>query len=360
MSSYDTIIIGAGPAGATLGYELGRRGISTLIIEGEKLPREKTCAGGITPRCFRLLDFDISSVVERTTYGVKFTYRFKEGCIKRHSTPFIYTVMRSKFDHLLVRRAQEAGVSVIDGLMADDIRIDGSTIKVITSAETYTAKIVAGADGARGMVAKRSGLMRGAALDLAIEARVPYDEADVEGWDSLVGIDVGYIPGGYAWVFPKKDHLSVGVGGAASLSKRFKAYFDQLLCHLGVEEEVGFRGHLMPMRGKGVAIQRDNVLLLGDAAGLVHPFTREGIFYAVRSARLAAPVIEGALGSDAVDLGGYERAVDDKLMPSIEMGRTLRRIFTHSPHLCYKLVKRSDRLWGYVSLAFMGARPKSA
>ena len=176
----------------------------------------------------------------------------------------------------------------------------------------------------------------------------------------MVGIDVGHIPGGYAWVFPKKDHLSVGVGGAASLSKRFKAYFDQLLHHLGVEGDIGFRGHLMPMRRKGMAIHRDNVLLLGDAAGLVHPFTREGIFYAIRSARLAAPVIEDALRSNTLDLSGYEREVDDKLMAGIELGRALRRIFTHSPHLAYKLVKRSDRLWGYVCLAFVGTRLESA
>jgi geranylgeranyl reductase family protein len=357
VNSYDTIIVGAGPAGATLGYELSRRGISVLVIEEETLPRDKTCAGGITARAASILDFDIGSVVERTTYGIRFSYRLRDNYIKRHREPFIYMVMRSKFDHLLVQKAREAGATVIDGVRAIELGTSPSGVEVITSDRAYAARIVAGADGAKGVVAKKSGMMQGVPLDLAIETRVPLDDGKLSEWESLVGIDLGQVPGGYGWVFPKKDHLSVGVGGPAHLSRRLKPYLEQILQHLGVNGDMSLKGHLMPMRRKGMDIQQERVILLGDAAGLMNPFTREGIFYAIRSAQLAAPVIEKALKSDMIDLKEYEKAVDAQLMPSIDMGRALRRIFIQSPRLCFSIVKRSDGLWEYVCRALVGVKP---
>jgi len=357
VKSYDIIIVGAGPAGATLGCELSRRGISVLIIEEETLPRDKTCAGGITRRAADILDFDIGPVIERPTYGVRFTYRLKGSCIKRHREVFISTVMRDRFDHLLVQKAQQAGATVIDGVRAVQLGASPSEMKMITTAGAYTAKFVAGADGAKGMVAKKSGMMQGVPLDLAIETRVPLEDSKLSEWESLVGIDLGQLPGGYGWIFPKKDNLSVGVGGSARFSKRLKPYLEQMLNYIGVDGDGGFRGHLMPMRRRGMSIQQERVLLLGDAAGLVNPFTREGIFYAIRSAQLAAPVVEKALQSGAVDLKDYETAVDAQLMPSIDIGRALLRIFTQSPRLCFGMVKRSDWLWEYVCRALVGVKP---
>ena len=357
MSSYDIIIVGAGPAGATLGYELGRRGISVLIVEEETLPRDKTCAGGITYRAAGILDFDIGSVIERTAYGVRFTYGLKGSCVKRHRDPFVYTVVRDRFDNLLVERAREAGAVVVDGVRAVQLGTGASEVKVVTSSGAYTAKFVVGADGARGVVAKKSGMMQGIPLDLAIEARVPSGGGKLSEWESLIGIDLGQVPGGYGWVFPKKDHMSVGVGGSARFSKRFKPYLEQILSHLGMNSDIRLRGHLMPMRRKGMAVQQERVLLVGDAAGLINPFTREGIFYAIRSAQLAAPVIEKSLQSGEVDLKDYEKAVDAQLMPSIDAGRFLLRIFTVSPRLCFSMVKRSDYLWEYVCRVLVGVKP---
>ena len=357
MKSYDVIIAGAGPAGATLGHELARRGVSVLVLEKEKLPRDKTCAGGITRRTAGLLDFDIGTVAERTTYGARITYRLGGECIKRHQKPFVYMVTRSSFDHMLVQKARDAGATVIEEAEVEEVEADGQSATVTTSGGDFESKIVVGADGARGVVAKNAGLMRGVRLDLALQAEVSVSTDEMAKWDSLIGIDQGQIPGGYGWVFPKKDHLSVGVGGDARLSKRLKPYLEQLLHHVGIDETGDIQGALMPMRGKGMAIQKGNVLLLGDAAGLINPITREGIYYAIRSARLAAPVIADALQSGSIDLTGYQRAVDDQLMPSLQMGGALRRVFTQSPRFCFTAVKRSDLIWRYVCWAMMGTKP---
>lgn len=360
MSPYDVIIVGAGPAGATLGQQLSRRGVDVLILEKEKMPRDKTCAGGITRRTAAMLDFDIGTVAERTTYGARLTYRLRDECVKRHGEPFVYMVTRSNFDNLLVQMTRESGATVIEGTDIEEMKTDGRSVKVRTSDGDFESRVVAGADGAKGVVAKGAGLMRGARLDLALQVEVQVSADEMAKWDSLIGIDEGQIPGGYGWVFPKGDHLAVGVGGDARHSRKLKPYLEKMLHHVGVDEVGDVQGHLLPMRRKGMEIQRGNILLLGDAAGLIHPLTREGIYYAIRSARLAAPVIADALKADSVDLTGYQRAVDAKLMPSLELGGALRRVFTQSPRFCYTAVKRSDLLWRYVCWAMMGTRPTMA
>ena len=101
--------MGAGPAGATLGYELARRGVGVLILDKARLPRYKACAGGITVRTARLLDFDVESVAQRVVYGVRVVYKGKKEFTRWYDKPLIYTVMRDEFDYFLVKRAEEAG-----------------------------------------------------------------------------------------------------------------------------------------------------------------------------------------------------------------------------------------------------------
>ncbi|MEA1958963.1 MAG: geranylgeranyl reductase family protein [Chloroflexota bacterium] len=357
MDGYDVVIIGAGPSGTTLGYELARRGVPVLILEKERLPRNKTCAGGVTFRAAELLDFDIDEVTQSIAYGMRISYQLNDYCIKRYRDPFVHSVMRRDFDYLLAQKAQEAGAVVIDGVRAESLDTSGEHVRVVTKKGDFTARIVAGADGASGMVASNTGLMKDAVVELALEAEVSVEENILSDWDSLIGVDLGQIPGGYGWVFPKRQHLSVGVTGPAQLSKRFKSYLESILQQFGEHEVIDFSGHLMPMRRRGSAIQRGGVLLLGDAAGLIHPLSGEGIYYAIRSAQLAAPVIADTLRKDTIDLRGYQRAVDSELMPGLEVGRILLKLFTLSPRFCYTVVKKSDLLWGCVCWALMGSRP---
>jgi flavin-dependent dehydrogenase len=114
---------------------------------------------------------------------------------------------------------------------------------------------------------------------------------------------------------------------------------------LGSHKVDSFKGHPMPLRKAGMAIQRDNALLLGDAAGLIHALSGEGVYYAIRSAQLAAPVIARALESNAIELQDYERAVDRELMPELQLGQRLSRLYSWSPWLCFNWLKRSKHLW---------------
>ena len=227
--SHDVIIVGAGPAGATLAYELSRKGIDVLILEKERLPRYKACAGGITVKTAKLLDLDFSSVTRDTVRGAKVAYGSRRSFTKSYPQPLIHMVMRDEFDQLLVQRAREAGATLADNERVRQVEIAEQVVKVETANHVFTAQIVVGADGARSIVAANVGLMQDVDLGIGLEAEISVPGQRLVQWESLMGLDLGHMRGGYGWVFPKKDHLSVGVGSPLRQAKRLKSGYQAVL-----------------------------------------------------------------------------------------------------------------------------------
>lgn len=344
---YDVIIVGAGPAGATLGYELARKGVEVLILEKERLPRYKPCAGGITVKTLKLLDFDISSVAHQIVYGAKVTYKDNREFTKWYDKPLIYMVMRDEFDYLLVQRAQEAGAVVTDNQRVYQLQVNHQGVEVVIANDTFKAEILVGADGANSIVAKSLGLRKGIELGIGIEAEISVPREKLIKWDSLMGLDLGHISGGYGWIFPKKDHLSTGIGGSLCQAKRLKPGYQRVLASqdLGSYEIIKLKSHFLPVRKNGAAIQWERSLLLGDAAGLVDPLTGEGIYYAIKSGQLAAPIITRCLQAGTIDLEGYQDAVAKEIMPELKASQALLRLFSRFPGLRFNAVEGSERLW---------------
>jgi len=345
--SHDVIVVGAGPAGATLAYELSRQGIDVLILEKERLPRYKACAGGITVKTAKLLDLDFSSVTRDTVRGAKVAYGTKRSFTKSYPQPLIHMVMRDEFDQLLVQRAREAGAALADNERVRQVDTAEQGAKVSTADHIFTAQIVVGADGARSVVAANAGLMRDIDLGIGLEAEISVPGQRLVQWESLMGLDLGHMRGGYGWVFPKKDHLSVGVGSPLRQAKRLKSGYQAVLKSHGLSDHAAtrIRSHWLPVRRKGMAIQSGRCLLLGDAAGLVDPVTGEGIHSAVRSAQIAAPIIEQHLQGNSANLKEYEAAVDKQIMPELRAARALARGFAWFPGFVFDAVQSSDRLW---------------
>jgi geranylgeranyl reductase family protein len=345
--SHDVIVVGAGPAGATLAYELSRQGMDVLVLEKERLPRYKACAGGITVKTSKLLGFDFSSVTRNTVRGAKVAYGSRRSFTKSYPQPLIHMVMRDEFDQLLVQRAREAGATLADNERVRLVKIAEQVVKVETANHVFTAQIVVGADGARSVVAANVGLMRDVDLGIGLEAEISVPGQRLVQWESLMGLDLGHMRGGYGWVFPKKDHLSVGVGSPLRQAKRLKSGYQAVLKSHGLNDcsATRIRSHWLPVRRKGMAIQSGRCLLLGDAVGLVDPVTGEGIHNAVRSARIAAPVIEHYLQGNSANLKEYEAAVDKQIMPELRAARALARAFAWFPGLVFDAVESSDRLW---------------
>ena len=357
---FDAIVVGGGPAGATLARGLALREMRVALVERQRLPRYKSCAGGIPVRTQRLLNFPIDAVIEDTVCGLDITYLGRNGFQRSAARPIAQMVMRDRFDALLVERAREAGAVVLEGAAVRALRREDGCFRVETASGPLTCRLVAGADGANSRVGRALGLGGGMFENVALEAEVRAPAWALRRWRSLINIDVGYRPWGYAWVFPKADLLSIGLvlpqGGGARLRLDLDGYLERLgLKDATIERLVG---HKIPARRGREPIAGDGVLLVGDAAGLTDEFTEEGIYYAVRSGQIAARHIARAHVEGRRWLGAYERAVDREVMPELHAARTIARLFywslRRSPRLTFRLSRRIDYLWSVLFRVLRG------
>jgi geranylgeranyl reductase family protein len=354
--SHDVIVVGAGAAGATLAYELVRRGIGVLVLEKEKLPRYKCCAGGVTSKTAKLLDFDISEVAEDVIYEVSFTFNLGSPYLGQHSQPLIYTVMRDAFDYFLVQRAGQLGAALMDGQKVTQVQVSADWVEISTTDNIFRSRLVVGADGAYSVVAKELGMGRSIEYLVGIESEIIVPEEELAKWKSRVQIDLGCVPGGYAWVFPKRNHLSVGVGCLASKARDLQAHHQKFLNSLSMGSYTIARSsrHLIPTCTKGRLVWQNKALLLGDAAGFADPLTGEGIHNAILSAQLATPVIEDSLVRGKVRLQDYQEIVERKIMSELRIAHTVSKFFVRFPHLAFGMFNQSDEVWRAVCNLMLG------
>ena len=351
VASYEAVVVGGGPAGASAARELARLGVQTAILERARLPRYKSCAGGIPLRTIAALPFSIDSVVEDLVNGLAVSYLGAARFEKTTSRPFAAMVMRDRFDELLVQEAMTQGAELIEGAGLRGIDREPGGFRLQTERGPLSARLLVGADGANSSVARLCGLGAGLAEGTALEAEVAAAPASLARWRGRVNVDFGYRPWGYGWVFPKQRLLSIGLVLPRASGLRLRQDLHVYLACLGqsgapVERLVGhkvlFRRGREPIAGNGV-------LLAGDAAGLVDEFTAAGIYYAVRSGQIAARFLQRALGEGHTWLGAYERAIDRELMPELHASRTIARLFygtlRRAPWVMMQMSAHIDYLW---------------
>jgi len=346
-NNYDVIVVGAGPSGAMLSYKLAQNGVNVLLLEKYKLPRYKACGGGINLRTARLIPFDISEVVENTIYGAYLSYKCSSPSLRTYEKPLTYMVMRDKFDYFLACKAQEAGAQIIDQCKVLGIESESDRVTVKTNNVTYTAKFVIGADGANSIVAKSFGLARKTNQCVGIDCQIKVDDHSLAKWDRLVGLDLGGVRGGYSWIFPKYDCLSVGIGGPNRSARNLKSYLFRFIesQHFYHYEILRLRGSLMPLGGNTTSVAAPRALLVGDAAGLIDPFIGDGIYFSIRSAMLAAPVIMKSLVDGKTRLVEYDKEIKTELVPELQTGRVLSRVISRFPQLFVHLLATNDWVW---------------
>jgi geranylgeranyl reductase family protein len=354
----DVLIVGAGPAGSTLAYEMARLGANVVLLDKAKFPRGKTCAGGLNQRTVRLLPFDITPVVERVITGISFTRNLEEPLLRRYAEPLMVTVLRENFDALLVRQAVQAGARLLDGSAFKGLADQGETVQVETTSGALAARFVVGADGAHSPVAKSLDLIQKQSYILAIHSEVPIS---LFPWleQDMIHIDWGSHKRGYAYLFPKRNTLSIGAGGfgiSPTLIKNYQRAFLETYSQKEETQPFSTAGYILPLRRKRRAIQKGSCLLLGDAAGLVDPFTGEGIYCAVRSAQIAAPVLAEALRGNGRSLHLYQERIDRELMPELESARFVREIFNLRPAYFHRKLATNDRWWNAMARILRGER----
>jgi geranylgeranyl reductase family protein len=351
VTAYDAIVVGAGPAGSTAARLLAQRGARVLLLDRAPFPRDKPCGGGVTLAAANELDIDISPVTERTITEVRVSYRLGKPFTRTWPEPLTYMTQRCRLDAFLAERAVAAGAEFRDGLPVRDVELGATDVTVRANGDAYRARTLIGADGANGIVARALGLTPIDASFIALEGNIPAGGALTERWRNTVAVDLGGTPGGYGWLFPKGEHLNVGVGGWRWIGPTLRARLTALCAHLGLDETqiFGLGGYHLPTRARGARLSRGPALLVGDAAGLVDPLSGEGIHAAFLSGRLAADAARRVLDGEMSSLESYDAAMARELLPDIEMSQKLQRAFQRTPRVYVSLTRRSDRFWGAVA-----------
>jgi geranylgeranyl reductase family protein len=293
MERFDVLVVGAGPAGSAAAMHLVRGGARVLLAEKARFPRDKPCGGGLTGRALRWVPCDVSPVVEHVVDRFVVRAGYRARCSRRSETPLVRMTQRRRLDAYLATQAAAAGAELRDGAPVVELalEVDGVTARV--GGMPVRASYVVGADGANGTVARAVGLGEGIRCGVALEGNVPWSSLERAPYEETAWVELGVVPGGYGWVFPKGEHANLGVGGWLDEGPRLREHLARLAREHGVEPTAltDVRGHRLPMRRLGTPAGAGRTLLVGDAAGLVDPLSGDGIYEAFVSARLAADAI---------------------------------------------------------------------
>ena len=340
----DAIVVGAGPGGSTAAYDLARAGADVLLLDRADFPRDKPCGGGVLISAVKLLPYSLDPVTEQTITSFRVRYKRSWEFEHRYHEPLAIMTQRSRLDAFMAEQAQGVGAEFRDGSPVR--RIDDTTV-TLANGDTHEASVIIAADGANGVVRRALGLprLRGA---VALEGNAARSEQRAgERWSDAVGLELGSMPGGYGWVFPKDDHCNVGLGGFPSAAPKLRG---ELSRYAGCESFDGetltdLRGHHLPLRDPDSTLVAGQVAFVGDAAGLVDPLSGEGIGNAIRSAQLAAGAAQAFLAGDSSDLSPYETAIETEIEPELRVARQLQALFHQCPWPYVQLLRHSDRFW---------------
>jgi len=331
----DVIVVGAGPAGSTAAYRLASEGAKVLILDRASFPRDKPCGGGVTMRGARLLPFPIDPVVERVVERVSVT-RGHHGQRREidGAGPMVLMTQRRRLDLFLVERAMAAGADFRDQTRVRGIQMAHDGIVVSTDRGTITAEVVVGADGANGVTRAALGIPE-PSFAVAIEGNLPRGAAgfDHQRYVADALLEFSTVPGGYGWIFPKGDHCNFGVGGWFAQGPNLREHLAELCEAHGVPFDalVDVRGHRLPIRRSGTPIALPRAVLVGDAAGLVDPFSGDGMYEAFLSSKIATETIADLLSGRASDLSSYPERLGVALGPHVASAWLAKLIIERAP-----------------------------
>lgn len=328
MTRCDVLIVGGGPAGSTCATRLRQRGLNVLLIDRRTFPRDKTCAGWVTPQVLQVIGVDPSTYAQEDIDGcgprtIQPITGFRTGLIGGHSIethydqPVSYGIRRCEFDAYLLHRS---GVPTRLGTPFRGMQRAGD--EWIVNGE-IAARLVVGAGGHFCPIARELGARTIPGASVVAAQEIEYEAAED---DLAVGSARGEIPElyfcpdlkGYAWCFRKGRYLNIGLGrvDASRISEHVSSFSEFLRDRGSICGEIParFHGHAYQLYERvEPRLVDDGVMLIGDAAGLAYPQSGEGIRPAVESALMGADVIAAAEGRFNRDrLQPYVDAVRDR------------------------------------------------
>jgi geranylgeranyl reductase family protein len=333
----DAIVVGGGPGGSTAAWRLAVAGLRPLVLDAAVFPRVKICAGWVTPEALADLEVDPDKY--------PLTIQPFDRCMlefggARHETgwrrPTSYGIIRREFDHYLLERAAAAGADVRWGIRVTGVAELPDRVRVETDRGTFEAPAVIGAGGHRCPVARALGqVSEREEVVVAQESETRLSAQWTERLEPFLRAPELYVEPdlrGYAWYFPKRDFINIGVGctqgGDGSLPRRREA----LLAALRTAGRLPDGLPIEPFKGHSYVVRRQaprrlhgaRFCLIGDAAGLARDMSGEGIGPAIRSGRLAAEAVAGLIRL-GTPLDGYRRQIVERYGPG-EIGWLSRRL----------------------------------
>jgi geranylgeranyl reductase family protein len=307
---WDLVVVGAGPAGSQAAHTAAARGLRVLLLDKEEFPRPKTCGGLVSAKACAALGLRLPTALgERRIESVRLVGPDGETAVTR-TAPFLgWTVDRAALDAFLVEEAVRAGAEFRPGTAFLSIENAASGhISLRTSRGNIRAYALVGADGSLSSVAGALGQSRGlpawrTALALSAMLSLPAPRLEeVFNGGRTVNFYCLPLPYAFGWAFPYRERVNLGLGAwsgaGAALPQLMAGFARQLQLSWGITlQAVEVRGAYLPAGGFVFRPGRGRVLLAGDAAGLVDPFSGEGIYFALRSGKLAAETLAGCLGT---------------------------------------------------------------
>jgi len=336
---YDLIIVGAGPAGSTAALYAERLGLKTLLIDKESFPRDKICGDALSGKSVAVLrELDLLTEVQKLpgahiqsivfSSPDKATFRIDLRKTSLKHIPKGFVIRRKYFDAFLFDKAKNAAARSIENFTVTDLLheegqfcgISGNTADGVK--QSFRSKIILGADGYKSIVARRTGLYEHDPAHWVVALRCYYKNVrDLTDQIELHYVDE-VIPG-YFWIFPLENgYANVGIGMLHKFIKEKHIDLNKALHHAinspvfkarfteaeAMEKPVGWN---LPVGSKRRKSYGNGFMLLGDAAGLIDPFTGEGIGNALYSARYAVETAKEALEKGDLSAGFLSRYEDN-------------------------------------------------
>ena len=353
-------VLGGGPAGAFAAERLARAGLETRVFD-EKLAWEKPCGGGLTYKAYRDYPFLINNDTPKKIITDTFLAAPKAGEVKMALSRPLVIYSRLDLNRMLLDRAEEAGAQ-LEKTRVLDIERTGRGWLLRTQHGSLETDFCIVATGARNPLRNVGTQWTAADTMYALGYYVPsqQDHIDIQFLSNLEG---------YIWVFPRCDHLSVGICGKGEPAQALRARLERYMQEKGIAfKGAAFYGHMLPaLETPGWRSNRvagDGWLAVGDAGGLVDPITGEGLYYAMRSGDLASQVALNESHSFAEKAQAYRNLLRHEFAADLEFGAAIARrvflgrfLFSTVPARMVGFVRRSPRFRALIEDLFAGTQP---
>jgi geranylgeranyl reductase family protein len=345
INTFDVIVIGAGPAGSTAAYLLALNGFKVLIIDKAIFPRDKLCGGLLTLKSIKLLEDIFSTSVEflksrRVITYQSFSYKFGSSTgasVKRRLNYPFHFVHRKTYDQYWLKKAREVGAEFKAGEKI--IALDLSRKQITTeNGRQFVGNFIFGADGAlswtRRFLSAKGVIESDWKSELATTLEVLIPNCQAADIPQYPAIYLGHIPWGYVWNFPGDQHRIFGIAGlnrkaGKLLNGSFTTFLESL--HISRRDIPTPKSHALPYGNYLARPGYGNVLLLGDACGLADPLLGEGIYYAHKSACLAAKAVTQSYREPQNALTRYTRYLTRDIIAELKYIRLARQIIFSLP-----------------------------